>query len=71
VDSETSIELWRQPADGSAPTQVALAPVFGTGLNQTTPDYLIGDQPTFATRHGFVHFWLEDQVLDLQWAPLP
>jgi hypothetical protein len=69
--SEASIELWRQAADGEAPVQVATAPTFGTGLNQTTPDYLIGDLPTFATADGFAHFWIEDQGLYLQWAALP
>ena len=69
--SEATIELWRQPADGSPPTQLATAPTFGTGINQNTPDYLIGGLPTFATADGFAHYWLEDQSLYLQWAPLP
>lgn len=69
--SQSSIELWRQPADGSPPTQIATAPTFGTGINQNTPDYLIGSQPTFATTDGFAHFWLENQALYLQWAQLP
>jgi hypothetical protein len=69
-ESTQAIELFRQPADGSPPVQVATAPTFGTGLNATTPDYL-GGFPSFATADGFAHFWLDSKSLYLQWAPLP
>ena len=68
--SRQTFELFRQPADGSPPTQIATAPTFGSGLSQTSPDYLIGGFPSFATADGFAHYWIEDKVLYLQWAPL-
>ena len=63
-----AVTLWRQPADGSAAVRVAAAPIFGTGLDQTFADYLTGGFPWFATPHGFVHLWIHDKALDLQWA---
>ena len=65
------VRLLRQPADGSPPVQVATAPVFGTGIDTTYPDYLSGGYPSFATARGFVHLWIQDKALYVQWAPLP
>jgi hypothetical protein len=69
------VALIRQPADGSAPTTLAKAPVTGSGIDETTYDYGRGDFPWFATPAGYLHLWVFKDTPDspnalwLQWAP--
>ena len=75
--SSRDIQLFRQPADGSAAVPLANAPVSGSGIDETSYDYLAGGAPWFATPNGYLHLWLfkatpdSPQALWLQWAPLP
>ena len=69
--------LSRQAADGSALVTLAQAPVSGSGIDLTSYDYDRGGFPWFATPDGYLHLWLfkatpdSQQMLWLQWAPLP
>ena len=65
-------ELWRYPMDGSAPTQIGMAPtVDGDSLS-----YFADPQPLPAP-NGVVKYWLltpsgaTSATLYLQWLPLP
>ena len=78
LESSTSgIELYRQPADGSAAVKLATAPVSGSGIDETDYDYSTGGFPWFATPQGYAHLWEFKETpnsplaLWLQWAPLP
>ncbi len=68
--------LIRQPADGSAPTTLAKAPVSGSGIDQTLYDYGAGGFPWFATPAGHLNLWVfkatseSPNALWLQWAPI-
>ena len=44
--------------------------MFGTGPDATYEDYLRGGFPWFATPDGYMHVWIEDKSLYLQWAPV-
>lgn len=69
--------LSRQATDGSALVTLAQAPVSGSGIEQTTYDFDRGGFPWFATPNGYLHLWSfkatpdSQQMLWLQWAPLP
>jgi hypothetical protein len=68
--------LIRQPADGSAPTTLAKAPVSGSGIDQTQYGYGADGSPWFATPGGYLNLWVFKATLDsphalwLQWAPI-
>jgi hypothetical protein len=73
---EANYPLLRQPTDGSAPVQLAIAPTYGADITLTSLDY--GPEfPWFATPQGYLHLWVfkdtPDSPLALweQWAPLP
>jgi hypothetical protein len=68
---DANAQLWRQPADGSAPVQQAAAPL----VNDQALSYF-NDFPHFATGAGYVQTWIpgsggvSSNELYLQWAPL-
>ena len=73
LHNDGSEQLWRQKADGSAPVQVAGAPIIdGQGV-----DYFASATTKYATLDGFVALWTtrpSDQAagaLYLQWVPRP
>jgi hypothetical protein len=69
--------LWRYPADGSAPSQIATGSKVGTALNTADLGYF-DDWPFLIGPHAAVKLWLPtsrtdhlNDALDLQWIALP
>jgi hypothetical protein len=69
--------LWRYPADGSAPSQIATGSTVGTALNTADLGYF-DDWPFLIGSQAAVKLWLptsrtnhQDRALDLQWIALP
>jgi hypothetical protein len=64
-------DLYRVAADASPPVQIAVAPILGSGINETFLDYLVGGPRKFALKEGLATIWLVQGSMYLQWAPLP
>ncbi len=69
--TQAEMDLLYQRSDGSAPVKIGVAPVFGSGLDQTNFDYLTGNPVKEAAPGGLATFWLYQGTIYGQWAALP
>jgi len=75
--ADGSSTLWRYPADGSTPAQIAQGAAVGTAAGNDTLGYGL-DSPTLIGEHELVTVWMPvsrtdaaHHALDIQWVALP